>query len=400
MSDKPRSEVILVIDDEEPVRRALGQILTDEGYSVVSAGSGEDAIETAVDSGPDAIFLDVWLPGIDGLETLRLLRERNVNAPVIMISGHGTIETAVRATKLGAYDFVEKPVSLERVLLVTANALKQARLERRNRALRAQLRREAEFLGSSRAIERLRTALAEAAEGGPVLLFGEKGTGRRLAARWLALHGPHPEGPFLDVQASALPRERLIRALYGDPGLAPGQEPGRLLLADEGTLYIENADTLPAAVQASLEAGIKSGTFPVPGSRRTVRSEPRLVLALLEAPEKLVEAGKLSGEFLALFTHTIEIPPLRERIADLPDLAERFLDEISREYARDDLTLSPQAVENLLAYDWPGNVGELKRVIERLVLLASGPVIQPRELPVLIGGRGEESRGRQGESLL
>lgn len=377
---------VLVVDDEEPVRRALAQILDDEGYRVVTADSGEAGLERAAQEAPDAIFLDIWLPGIDGITALRTLRERGVNAPVIMISGHGTIETAVKATKLGAYDFVEKPVSLERVLMVTANALRHSRLERKNRALRAELRREAEFLGKSPAVERLRGALASAVDGRPVLLYGEKGCGRRLAARWLSMHGAHPEGPFLDLQATALSRERLIRALYGENGGVIG-EPGRLALADDGTLYIENADTLPHAVQASLLSGQKTGEYPVPGSKRTVRADLSLVVALLEPPEKLLEAGALSGEFLAGFAHTVEIPALRRRREDLPELAERFLDALCREYARDPLTVSPEAMEGLLRYDWPGNVRELQRVVERLVLLTPGSVVRYADLPVHVTGR-------------
>ncbi len=377
---------ILIVDDEEPVRRALSQILVDEGYEVLLAASGEEGIDLAAREVPDAVFLDIWLPGIDGIEALRVLRERGVDAPIVMISGHGTIETAVRATKLGAYDFVEKPVSLDRVLVVTTNALRHARLERRNRALRSELRREAEFLGRSPAIERLRGELAAATDGRPVLLFGEKGTGRRLAARWLAMHGTRPDGPFLDVQATALSRERLIRALYGDPARAAA-EPGRLALADDGTLYVENADTLPYAVQDSLRSGLRTGQFPCPGTRRVVQSEPLLVVALLEPPEKLLADGQLSGEFLASFPHTIEIPPLRARRPDLADLAERFLGEVAREYAREELVFAPDAMEALLRYEWPGNVRELQRTVERIVLLTPGKVVHVHDLPAHVTGR-------------
>lgn len=386
MTDPARAARILVIDDEESVRHALAQILADEGFEVVTAASGEDGIEKAATCAPDAIFLDIWLPGIDGIEALRHLRERGATAPVIMISGHGTIDTAVRATKLGAYDFIEKPVALDRVLVVTNNALRHSRLERRNRALRAELRREAEFLGRSPAVERLRSQLAAAADGRAVLLYGQKGTGRRLAARWLAMHGPRPDGPFLDVQATALSRERLIRTLYGDPARSV-VEPGRLALADEGTLYIENADTLPPSVQDSLHTGMRTGQFPMPGQRHAVRAEPVLVVALLEPPEKLVRDGSLAGEFLAAFPHTIEIPSLAERRDDLPELAERFLAGISREYAREELVLSPEAMECLLRYDWPGNVRELQRVLERLVLLTPYAQVRPRDLPAHITGR-------------
>jgi len=317
------------------------------------------------------------------------MRERGVYAPIIMISGHGTIETAVKATKLGAHDFVEKPVSLERVLLVTANALRHARLEHRNRALRTELRREAEFLGRSAAVERLREACAEATDGAPVLLYGEKGTGRRLAARWLALHGPRPEGPFLEMQVSALPRERLLQGLFGEPKGLRGQS--RIALVDEGTLYLENADTLPPMAQSSLVAGHRNGRYALAGRRSDVRSDFQLVVALLEAPEVLAASGALSEEFLGIFRHNIEIPPLRERREDLGDLAERFIGEICREYAREIMSLEPSALEVMIAYPWPGNVRELKRVIERAVLLAPRSTIGVGDLPSHISGKQEKT---------
>lgn len=392
MTDTRGKGTILVIDDEDSVRRALSEILEDEGYTVLAAASGEEGAERALAVSPDAIFLDVWLPGIDGIEALRMMRERGVQAPVIMISGHGTIETAVKATKLGAYDFVEKPLALERVLLVTANALRQVRLERKNRALRSELRREAEYLGKSDAVERLRRDLAAATDGEAVLLFGEKGSGRRLAARWLSLHGLRPEGPFLDVQASALPRERLIRSLFGDPGRR-GEEPGRLAVTDDGTLYIENADNLPATVQSALLDGLSTGRFPIPGTTATVDSDVHLIVALLEPPDRAVAAGKLSEQFVRAFTHTVQIPPLRARREDIPELAERFLSETCREYAREELSFSPEAMYQLLTYDWPGNVRELQRTAERLVLLAPGPQIVPDDLPAQIGGRASADGG-------
>ena len=387
MDGQERRGRILVVDDEEPVRRALAQILEDEGYEVVGAESAEEGIKRAAECAPDAIFLDIWLPGIDGIEALKHLRERGVAAPVVMISGHGTIETAVKATKLGAYDFVEKPVSLDRVLVVAANALRHARLERRNRALSAELRREAEFVGKSARVERLRRELAGAADGRPVLLHGEKGTGRRLAARWLSLHSLHPDGPFLDVQVSALPGERLLAALFGDPA---EEESGRIALADEGALYLENADALPADVQELLVDGVRSGAFVCPATGRRVRSGPQLIVALQAAPEKLAAEGALGAAFLDVFPHVVETPTLRDRRDDIPELCERFLGELTREYAREDMLLAPETMFALLRYEWPGNVRELQRTLERLVLLTPGRVARLADLPAHFAG-GEET---------
>lgn len=392
MTQKERMGVVLVVDDEESIRHTLTQILEDEGYEVHTAESGEEGVDKAVEVQPDTVFLDIWLPGIDGIEALKSLRERGVSGSVVMISGHGSIETAVKATKLGAYDFIEKPLSLDRVLLVAQNSIRNARLERQNRALRVELLREAEYTGTSPAVERLRSELAAATDGRPVLLYGEKGTGRRLAARWITLHGLRPQGPFLDVQVSALSRERLILQLFGNPGQV--DEPGRIAMADEGTLYLENADMLPPGVQASLAAGAREGVFPVPGGRGLVRSEPLLVVSLAESPEALLDEQLLSEDFLACFPHQVTIPTLRERKQDLVELTERFVDEICREYARETLTIAPEAFETMVDYDWPGNVRELQRTVERLVLLAPGSTIRRADLPPhLLGAPDDEDKG-------
>ena len=385
-----RRGLILVVDDEDAVRRSMSEILEDEGYAVVPASSGEEGVEQALARSPDVIFLDVWLPGVDGIEALRMMRERGVRAPVIMISGHGTIETAVKATKRGAYDFVEKPLSLERVLLVLRNALRHARLERQHRALQVELRREAEFIGRGAAVEALRARLAAAADGRPVLLHGERGSGRSLAARWLSLHGPRPDGPFLDLRAGAAPPERLVRALYGGEGAGP-EDAGRIALADEGTLYIEGAEALPPEVQRSLAEGLRTGSFPVPGAARGVRSELGLIVSLSGPPPSKEVEGPLDPGFLEAFPHRIDLPPLRARAEDLPELAAVFLQEISREYGQPVPTLALDALHALARHAWPGNVRELRRVVERVVLASPPPVVHAEDLPPGFPG-GRETR--------
>jgi two-component system nitrogen regulation response regulator NtrX len=375
-----RRGLILVVDDEDAVRRSMSEILEDEGYAVVPASSGEEGVEQALARSPDVVFLDVWLPGVDGIEALRMMRERGVRAPVIMISGHGTIETAVKATKRGAYDFVEKPLSLERVLLVLRNALRHARLEKQHRALQVELRREAEFIGRGTAVEALRARLAAAADGRPVLLYGERGSGRSLAARWLSLHGPRPDGPFLDLRAGVIPPERLLRALYGGDAAGP-EDAGRIALADEGTLYIEGAEALPPAIQRSLAEGLRTGTFPVPDAAHGVRSEPGLVVSLTGLPDGEAAAGRLEPTFLEAFPHHVELPPLRARAEDLPELAEVFLQEVAREYGQPAPTLALDALHALARHAWPGNVRELRRVVERVVLSSPLPVVHAEDLP-------------------
>jgi two-component system nitrogen regulation response regulator NtrX len=364
------AERVLVVDDEPGVRAAVEAILGDEGFEVSTAASGEEGLDRALSGTFDVILLDVWLPGMDGLETLVRIRERELDTAVVMISGHGTIETAVRATKLGAFDFIEKPLSLEKTLLVVRNALRQRQLERRTRRLLEQLDRDTEILGSSAAARRLRAQVATAASSdAPVLVAGEWGSGRQTVARRIHATSSRAERAFVVVPCAALEASAAAEALFGGPGM-----PDRVRLASGGTLFLEDVDRLDRAVQVRLAAAV--------GSRDGPFREVRLVASATSPPVALEPS--LKGELDVL---RVELPPLRERREDIPAFAERFMRDLSREYGKPPKRLSPEAISALTAYPWPGNVAELRNLVERLLLLTASETVRLEDLPAEMGGR-------------
>jgi two-component system nitrogen regulation response regulator NtrX len=356
-----------VVDDEPGVRSALEAILADEGFDVTAVETGEQGLEALDRDGYDAVLLDVWLPGIDGLETLRRMRELNHDVEVVMISGHGTIDTAVRATKFGAFDFVEKPLSLDRTLLVLRNALRQRRLQRSNRRLLEQLTRNTEILGNSRAVVRLRELMQVAATAdAPLLVCGERGTGRETIARRVHSAGRRPDGPFVEIPCGALDAEAAERALWGEAG-------GRIALAEGGTLFLEDVGRLERETQRRLAAMLLART-----------KEGADVRIMASAPP---EAAGLSEELVqSLDVIRIDVPSLRERRQDIEPLAERFMLDLSREYGRSPKQLAPDCLAALKAYDWPGNVRELWNLMERALLLVPGGIVRAADLPRGLGG--------------
>ncbi len=362
-------ERVLVVDDEPGVRKALEGILRDEGFEVETAATGEEGLERVLAESFDGVLLDVWLPGMDGLETLLRIRQRQVDAAVVMISGHATLETAVRATKLGAFDFVEKPLSLERTLLVLRNALRQRQLERRTRRLLEQLDRDTEILGRSVAAERLRREVeAAASSDAPVLVVGEWGSGRETVARRIHATSARSERAFVQVPCPALDPQAAAGALFGSD-----REAGRLRLAAGGILFLEDVDRLEGALQRRLAAAVGAGTEGL--------DEIRVIASVSRDASPLDPSLKQRLEVLR-----VAVPALRERREDIPVFAERFMRELSREYGRPPKGLSPAALSALTAYDWPGNVVELRNLTERLLLLVSGDTVEAGDLPEELGG--------------
>lgn len=362
-------ERILVVDDEPGVRAALEAILVDEGFRVTSAESGEIGLQTADAEEFDAILLDVWLPGIDGLETLRQLRERNHEAEVVMISGHGTIETAVKATKLGAFDFIEKPLSLEKTLLVLRNALRQRRLQTSNRRLLEQLSRDTEIIGTSSAARRLRENVrVAAATDAPVLIGGEQGSGRETVARRLHAAGRHPDGPFVEVPCGALDPVEAERVLYGEQGAG-----GRITMARAGSLFLEDVERLDRTLQRRLAATLVDEGRRAPGLR-----------AMASAPRGAPAFDADLVQFLDVVR--IDVPSLRERREDIALLAERRMRQLSREYGKSPKRLAPDCLAALRAYAWPGNIRQLANLVERLLLFVEGETVTVHDLPQEMGG--------------
>ena len=358
-------ESILVVDDEPGVRSMLQAILKDEGYGVAVVGSGEEGVSAASAQPFDALLLDVWLPGIDGLETLSRLKARGIDAEVVMISGHGTIETAVKATKLGAFDFVEKPLSLEKTLLVLRNALRQRRLEKRNRSLLDQLARDTEILGDSEAARRVRReADAAAASVAPVLVCGEVGSGRETVARHVHSASRHAEQAFVHIACAGLSGTAGAAVLFGSEAGA-----GRLVLAERGSVFLEDVDALPGALQAAIAAWMPEH----PGVRwiATAASDPTGLTSPLREHLDVVR---------------ITTAPLRARREDIAPLALRFQHDLAREYGRSEKRFSDDALAALSRHDWPGNLRALRNAVERALLLAPADEIQVSDLPLGPGG--------------
>jgi len=362
-------ERILVVDDEPGVRSALEAILGDEGFEIATAESGEEGLEILRGEPFDAVLLDVWLPGIDGLETLTRLRERNLDLEVVMISGHGTIDTAVRATKLGAFDFVEKPLSLEKTLLVLRNALRQRQLQRRNRQLMEQLARDTEIIGRSAAADALRREVeAAAGSDAPVLICGAQGSGRETVARRIHAAGTRAGAPFVEVPCSALDAKAAERALFGD-----GEQPGRVRLAASGTLFLEDVDRLAVDLQRRLAAALALEV-----------QRPAGLRVMASAQDGSTTLDPELRQFLDVLH--VEVPSLRERRDDIPMLAERFMREISREYGREPKRLGPEALAALRTHAWPGNMRELSNLMERLLLGSASETVALEDLPEELGG--------------
>jgi len=362
-------ERILVVDDEPGVRSALCAILRDEGFEVHTAESGEQALEALERESYDAVLLDVWLPGIDGLETLRRLRERNQDIEVVMISGHGTIDTAVRAAKSGAFDFVEKPLSLDRTLLVLRNALRQGRLQQSNRTLLEQLSRDTEIIGSSPAVTRLLCTI-EAAAGSEaaVLVCGEPGTGRESVARRIHAAGRRPDAPFVEVPCGALDPASAARALFGE-----GDTSSRVVLARGGSLFLEDVERLEPPLQNRLAAAL--------GSLVRQGHSPRVIAS---APPRAAGLGHDLRAMLDVIH--IDVPSLRERREDIPLLIGRSMRELAREYGRPVKRLAPEAQAALVRHSWPGNTRELWNLIERILLLVPHELVRVEDLPEGLGG--------------
>jgi two-component system nitrogen regulation response regulator NtrX len=387
---------ILIVDDEAGVRSSLGGVLRDEGYAVETVDSGEACLAQVERQAYDLVLLDIWLPGIDGLVTLERLADRRFEPPVIMISGHGSIESAVRATKLGAFDFIEKPLSLEKTVLVVRNALRQRELEAENRALRARVDRRYAIVGESRVMLRLREQIAMAAPtNGRVLISGENGTGKELVARHVHLLSQRRAGPFVEVNSAALPEELIESELFGHmKGAFTGaisDRRGKFDLASGGTLFLDEVGDMDPKMQAKLLRVLQEQVIEPVGGQGTVRVDVRVIAATNKHLVEEIKQGRFREDlFFRLNVIPVFVPPLRERGNDVLLLTEHFMTEFASEYGRRPKTLSPDATEMIAAYRWPGNVRELRNVIERLIIMVPGDVIQPGDLSFLMAPTADD----------
>ncbi len=381
------SESILIVDDERGIRDTLSAVLRDEGFSADAIASGEECLKAVERRAYGCVLLDVWLPGIDGLETLRQLRALGCDAAVVIISGHGNIETAVRATKLGAFDFIEKPLSLERTVLSVRNALRQRQLERANEELAHELQQEYVMVGDSVVMRALRKQIAVVAPTeGRVLIYGESGTGKELVARSLHAQSRRAAAPFIEVNSAAIPQELIESELFGHvKGAFTGAtaaKKGKFELADGATLFLDEVSDMSAGVQAKVLRALEEQRFEPVGSNTPVTVDVRVIAATNKKLEEEIDRGTFRSDlFFRLNVIPFEIPPLRERSDDVPLLVDHFNQHFSAAYGKQPKSFDPKAIEALQNYSWPGNVRELKNTIERVVIMHANSRVKPGDLP-------------------
>jgi len=391
---------VLIVDDESAIRESLGGILEDEGYRASQAESGEACLELLRKKPFDVVLLDIWLPGIDGLETLERVREIE-NAPeVIIISGHGTIETAVRATKLGAFDFLEKPLSLEKTLVLVKNAIEAKRLRRENRDLKKQLLPKSVIVGDSIPMKALRQQIQlMAPTNGRVLIFGESGTGKELAARAIHAHSPRKDEMFVEVNCAAIPEDLIESELFGHRrGSFPAantDKDGKFLKAHGGTLFLDEVGDMSLKTQSKVLRTLEQQSFTAVGSDEVVTVDARVIASTNKDLEEEISAGNFREDlFYRLNVIPFSVPPLRERKEDVPLLARHFLKELSSQYGRKPREITDDAIDVLMRYSWPGNVRELRNVIERIVIMnPTTGRFERKHLPPLVYRDGSRRTG-------
>lgn len=395
-------ERILVVDDEASIVQSLSGVLEDEGYQVLSAGSGEEALKEIRKEPPDLVLLDIWLPGMDGLTVLERLKRTSPWIPVIIISGHGNIETAVKATRMGACDFVEKPLSIERILVSVQNALQISRLEAENRLWRQKAEKHYDITGESPAIKALRDQIARAApSNATVLVTGENGTGKELVARSIHRLSGRRDQPLVEVNCAAIPEELIESELFGhEKGAFTGAQErrrGKFDLADGGTLFLDEIGDMSLKTQAKILRIIQEQAFERVGGTRTIRVDVRIVAATNKDLQQEIVAGRFRQDlYFRLNVIPIHVAPLRERVEDIPLLVEAFLAELAQESALGRKRIAPAVYGYLQRHPWPGNVRELKNFVERLVIMTPGPEIEVKDLPADFLDQLEE-RPRSGD---
>ncbi len=388
---------VLVVDDEPGIRGLLGDILGDEGFSVSTAASGEDALEALAAELFDVVLLDVWLPGMDGIEVLRQMRAGGHRVPVVVISGHATTELAVRAIREGAADFIEKPLALERVLLTVRNTLTQARL--RDRLAAVQEEEVPALTGVSPAVRELRRQLLLAAPtDSRVLITGPNGSGKEVVARLLHRHSRRLQGPFVAVNCAAIPTELIESELFGHlKGAFTGAveaKRGKFELADGGTLFLDEVGDMSLLTQAKVLRVLQESSFTRLGGSQEVHVDVRVVAATNKDLEEEIEAGRFRRDlYFRLAVIPLRVPSMRDRREDVALLVEEFMRDFALRNGVPAKRVSAGALEVLRGYGWPGNVREIRNVAERLMVMAAGEEIGPADLHLGQGQAGEEWDG-------
>ena len=398
---------ILIVDDETGIRESLTGILEDENYQAEACASGEECLELLRKSNFDVILLDVWLPGLDGLEALAKIRALNDPPEVIMISGHGTIETAVRATKLGAYDFAEKPLSLEKTLILIKNAIESRRLRHENRDLRKQLQAKSVIVGDSVPMKALRQQIGlMAPTNGRVLIYGESGTGKELVAHAIHTQSLRKDETFVEINCAAIPEDLIESELFGHrklsfPGATDDKE-GKVQKADRGTLFLDEVGDMSLKTQSKVLRTLEQQRFTPVGSDDPITVDTRVIASTNKDLEEEISRGNFREDlFYRLNVIPFVVPPLRERKEDIPLLARHFLKEFASAYGRRPREITDDAIAVLMRYTWPGNVRELRNVIERIVIMNPTTTrFERKHLPPLVYRDGSRrAAGTEGSTL-
>ena len=386
---------ILIVDDEPLIRQSLAGVLEDEGYQTHNVGSGEECCEELNRALYELVLLDVWLPGMDGLETLARIQELPfASRPmVVIVSGHGTIETAVKATKLGAFDFLEKPLTIEKVSVVVKNALQQHRMQLELERFKEDGRLRLQIIGESVPMKALRQQLAlMASTNGRVLIYGESGTGKELVAHAIHSLSARASGPFVEVNCAAIPEDLIESELFGHrKGSFPGaleDKTGKLEKAHGGTLFLDEVGDMSLKMQAKLLRSLDEQRFEPVGAATSIQVDARVIAATNKNLEEEIERGNFREDlFYRLNVIPFYVPPLRQRLEDIPLLADHFLKEFTMAYGRKPKELTPQAYAALQEHRWPGNVRELRNLIERIVIMNPQVRIDARHIPLNLAKR-------------
>lgn len=383
---------VCIVDDEPSILNTLSGIIEDEGYQVSLAKSGTEALKLIRSDQPDLVILDIWMPDLDGLETLKQAKQQFPNLLVIMMSGHGSVETAVKATKLGAYDYLEKPLDLEKVIILVRNAFQQRKLEEENLNLRVQVERHFEIIGNSPPMAHLRTLIAAAAPThSRVLISGENGTGKELVARAIHAQSPRRNRPFVEVNCAAIPETLIETELFGhERGAFTGaiaQKRGKFDLADGGTIFLDEIADMSLATQAKVLRVLQEQQFTRVGGAKVLQVNVRVIAASNKDLAQEIEKGTFREDlFYRLNVLPIEVPALRQRKDDIPDLTRYFLRLQAKEQGMKLKDITKEALALLARHDWPGNIRELRNQVERLMIMVPSPIIDVAEVSPFLPG--------------
>ena len=378
---------LLIVDDEPTSIRSLSGLLSDEGYEVITAGNGYEALKVIDVESPDLVLLDIWMPGMDGIETLTEIKKKHPSVQVIIITGHGTIETAIKAIKMGAFDLIEKPLSIDKIIMTIHRALNFQKLEEENRYLRKKMMEKHAITGTSSAVRDIRKQIQVAAPTEAwILISGENGSGKELIARTIHHSSGRSEYPWIDVNCAAIPDDLFESELFGhEKGVVSGitaRKRGKMELAGKGTLFLDEIADMSLKNQGKLLRVLQEKQFQRVGGTRVLTLDARIIAATNRDLEKEIASGNFREDlYFRLNVIPIEVPPLRDRIEDIPLLLELFLHENTIQHQKGKIRFSPEAIQALCTYSWPGNVRELKNLVERLTIMSEKELLELSDLP-------------------